>query len=342
LGEIGLKICVFGTGALGSVFGGRLAAAGEDVTLIARGAQLAAIRKDGLKLIAAGRETAVRPRATDDPAAPGPQDIVLLATKAYSLPQVAGALGPLLGPETGVVMLQNGIHWWHFHGIGGRYDGTRLASVDAEGACERAIGLGRAIGGAVYCPAEVTAPGTVRHAPDPRIVMGEAAGPVSDRLARFAEALGRAGVKGEPVADIRLELWRKLLNLIASAPVAVLTGSNNRALNLDEGTRSVMSRLTAELIAVAGAVGSALPAAALDRFRQPGDAPANKVSTLQDLERGKPLEIDGVIGVVAEIGRLAGVATPAIDMAYALCRRMAEERGLYPANPGFRLGYTFA
>ena len=165
---------------------------------------------------------------------------------------------------------------------------------------------------------------------------------MSDRLREFAAALAAAGVKGEPVADIRLELWRKLLNLIAGAPVAALTGSNNQALNRDAGTRSVMSHLTAEVLAVAAAVGSPLPAAALDRFRKPGEAPPNKVSTLQDLERGKPLEIDAIIGVVAEIGRLAGIATPAVDMVYALCRRMAEERGLYPPNPGFALDYRFA
>ncbi len=337
-----MKICVFGTGALGSVFGGRLAASGADVTLIARGAQLAAIRKDGLRLVAGGKETVAKPRATDDPAEAGRQDMVMVATKAYSLPQVAPALAPLLGPDTGVVMLQNGIHWWQFHGIEGRLAGKRLASVDPDGVCERAIGLSRAIGGAVYCPAEVTAPGVVRHAPDPRIVMGEAQGPVSDRLRAFAEALGAAGVAGEPVADIRLELWRKLLNLIASAPVAVLTGANNQVLNRDPGTRAVMSHLTAEVLQVAGAVGANLPAAALDRFRNPGEAPPNKVSTLQDLERGKPLEIDAIIGVVAEIGRLAGVSTPAVDMVYALCRRMAEERGLYPPNPGFSLDYKFA
>ncbi len=337
-----MKICVVGIGALGSVFGGRLAAAGADVTLIARGAQLDAIRRDGLKLIAGGTETVVRPRATDDPAQAGRQDIVMVATKAYSLPALALSLPPLLGPDTGVVMLQNGIHWWHFHGFGGKLAGTRLKAVDPEGVCAREIGLGRAIGGAVYCPAEVTAPGTVRHAPDPRIVMGEAAGPVSDRLRAFAAALEAAGVKGEPVADIRLELWRKLLNLIASAPVAVLTGANNQALNRDPGTRSVMSHLTAEVLAVAAAVGSNLPASALDRFRQPGEAPPNKVSTLQDLERGKPLEIDAIVGVVAEIGRLAGVATPSVEMAYALCRRMAEERGLYPPNPSFALDYRFA
>lgn len=337
-----MKICVFGAGALGSVFGGRLAAAGADVTLIARGAQLEAIRANGLKLIAAGKESSARPTTTDDPAAAGPQDIVIVATKAYSLPSVAPALAPLLGPETGVVMLQNGIHWWHFHGTGGRYAGTRLKAVDPEGVCAREIGLSRAIGGAVYCPAEVTAPGTVRHAPDPRIVMGEAEGPVSARLRAFADALGAAGIKGEPVADIRLELWRKLLNLIASAPAAVLTGANNQTLNRDPGTRSVMSHLTAEVLAVADAAGSKLPASALDRFRAPAEAPPNKVSTLQDLERGKPLEIDAIVGVVAEIGRLAGVATPAVDMAYALCRRMAEERGLYPPNPSFALDYKFA
>ncbi len=337
-----MKICVFGTGALGSVFGGRLAASGAEVTLIARGAQLAAIRKDGLRLVAGGDEVSVRPRATDDPAEAGPQDMVIVATKAYSLPQVAPALALLLGRNTGVVMLQNGIHWWHFHGLAGSIAGTRLKAVDPDGVCERAIGIGRAIGGAVYCPAEVTAPGTVRHAPDPRIVLGEAAGPVSDRLRAFADALAKAGVKGEPVADIRLELWRKLLNLIASAPVAILTGSNNQALNRDAGTRSVMSHLTAEVMAVAAAVGSNLPASALDRFRAPAEAPPNKVSTLQDLERGKPLEIDAIVGVVAEIGRRAGVATPAVDMAYALCRRMAEERGLYPPNPGFALDYRYA
>ena len=334
-----MKICVFGAGALGGVFGGHLALGGEDVTLIARGANRDALKANGLKLIAGGNERVAKPRISDDPKQVGTQDIVIVATKAYSLPSVAEAIGPLLGPDTGVVLIQNGIQWWYFHGLGGPLEGTRLASVDAEGKCEALIGLKRTIGAEIYCPAEITAPGTIKHGPGPKIVMAEATGAKSQRIQNLAAAFQKSGVTAEIAADMRAELWKKLLALIAGAPVAVLTGATAQPLNRDEGTRAVMSRLTAEAIEVAGKVGVKLPLAALDRFKQPAEMPPNKVSTLQDLERGKPLEIDAIVGVVAEIGRLAGVKTPTVDAVYALCRMLAVERGLYPANPGFTLGY---
>jgi 2-dehydropantoate 2-reductase len=334
-----MKICVFGAGALGGVFGGHLALGGEDVTVIARGATLATIAKDGIKLIAGGQERIASPAATDDPRKAGKQDFVIVATKAYSLPQVAEAIGPLLGPDTGVVLIQNGIQWWYFHGLAGPYRGTRLKSVDADGKCESLIGLSRTIGAEIYCPAEVTAPATIRHAPGPKIVMGEASGAKSARIEALAASFRKSGVTAEIAADMRAELWKKLLALIAGAPVAVLTGATAQPLNRDEGTRAVMSKLTAEAIAVAAKLGVTLPAAALDRFKQPQEMPPNKVSTLQDLERNKPLEIDAIVGVVAEIGRLVGVPTPTVDTVYALCRQLAVERGLYPANPGFALRY---
>jgi len=334
-----MKICVFGAGALGGVFGGHLALGGEDVTVIARGANLAALRQNGLKLIAGDKERLAKPRLTDDPRAEGVQDFVIVATKAYSLPQAAEAIAPLLGPDTGVVLIQNGIQWWYFHGLAGPYQGARLNSVDADGKCESLIGVARTIAAEIYCPAEVTAPGVIRHGPGPKIVMGEASGARTARIQALAAAFEKSGVTAEIAADMRLELWKKLLNLVAGAPLAVLTGATNRPLNREEGTRAIMSRLTAEAIEVAAKVGVKLPLTALDRFKQPADMAPHKVSTLQDLERNKPLEIDAIVGVVAEIGRLVGVKTPTVDMVYALCRQLAVERGLYPANPGFALRY---
>jgi 2-dehydropantoate 2-reductase len=236
-----------------------------------------------------------------------------------------------------VVLIQNGIQFWYFHGFGGRLEGTRLNSVDGDGRSEKLIGVGRAIGAEVYCPAEVTAPGVVRHAPDPKIVMGEASGKRTPRIESLAAAFEKSGVTAEITPDMRLELWKKLLGLAAGAPVAVLTGATNQAMSRDDGARAVQARLAGEAYAVAAKLGVKLPEAMLDRFKKPGDAPPNKVSTLQDLERGRPLEIDAIIGVVAELGRLTGTPTPNIDAAYALCRALARTRGLYPANPSFNL-----
>jgi 2-dehydropantoate 2-reductase len=334
-----MKIGVFGAGAIGGVYGGLLAHAGEDVTFVARGATLDALKRDGLKLVAGGTETAIRAKAVADPKAAGAQDAVILAVKAYSLPEAAGSLAPLLGRDTAVVMVQNGLPWWYFRGTGGALDGTRLKSVDADGKCAAALAAERCVGGAIYCPAEAIAPATIRHAPNPRIVMGEAVGLPGARLKALAVAFERAGVAAEVTADIRTELWRKLLNLVGTVPVSVLTGANAQPINRDEGTRKAMWRTTEEAIAVAAKVGVTLPAAALDRFLKPVEMPPNKVSTLQDLERGRPLEIDALLGVVAEIGRLVRVPTPALDTAYALCRMLAIERKLYPPNPNFALSY---
>jgi 2-dehydropantoate 2-reductase len=334
-----MKICVFGAGALGGVFGGHLALGGEDVTMIARGATLATLKDKGLTLIAGDKQQHAKPRLSDDPKSLGTQDIVILATKAYSLPQAAEAVAPMLGPDTGVVLLQNGLQWWYFHGLGGALEGRRLTSIDAEGKCERLIGLERTIGAEVYCPAETVAPGTVRHGPGPKIVMAEATGEKTSRIAALAAAFEKSGVTAEIAADMRLELWKKLMALIAGAPVAVLTGANNRAMSRDDGIRAVQARLTREAMDVAAKVGVKLPGSMLDRFKAPGDAPPNKVSTLQDLERNRPLEIDAIVGVVAEMGRLVGVPTPTVDAIYALCRLKAVELGLYPPNPGFALDY---
>jgi 2-dehydropantoate 2-reductase len=334
-----MKICVFGAGALGGVFGGHLALGGEDVTMIARGANLATLKTGGIKLVAGDTERVAKPRVTDSPREAGVQDIVILATKAYSLPEAAEAIGPMLGPDTGVVLIQNGLQWWYFHGLGGALQGKRLRSIDAEGKCETVIGVERTIGAEVYCPAETIAPGTVRHGPGPKIVMAEATGVKTPRIAALASALEKSGVTAEIAADMRLELWKKLMALIAGAPVAVLTGANNRAMSRDDGIRAVQARLTREAMDVAAKVGVKLPGSMLDRFKAPGDAPPNKVSTLQDLERNRPLEIDAIVGVVAEIGRMTDVPTPTVDAVYALCRLKAVGLGLYPANPGFALDY---
>jgi 2-dehydropantoate 2-reductase len=328
-----MKICIFGAGALGSVFGGHLALGGEDVTMIARGAALEAIRSNGIKF----NDKASRPRAVATAAEAGKQDIVILATKAYSLGEAAEAIQPMFWPDTGVVLIQNGIQFWYFHGFGGELDGTRLKSVDPDGACERLIGAGRAIGAEVYCPAEMVAPGAVRHAPAPKIVMGEALGDRSPRTEKLAAAFEKSGVTAEIATDMRAELWKKLMALIAGAPVAVLTGATNQAMSRDEGARAVQARLTREAMNVAAKLGVKIPESTLDRFKKPGDAPPNKVSTLQDLERNRPLEIDAIVGVVAELGRLTATPTPTIDTVYALCRALARTRGLYPDNPNFDL-----
>jgi 2-dehydropantoate 2-reductase len=318
-----MKICIFGAGAVGGYLGARLAAAGADVSMIARGAHLAAIRTGGLGLDEGDGEQVTHPHATDEPAELGPQDAVIVTLKAHAGPAAAAAMAPLLGPETAVVTAVNGIPWWYFHALDGPWRDHHLQSVDRDENQWREIGPERAIGCVVHGGWTVAAPGRVRQASPGRLVLGEPSGHETERLAHLDRALRAAGLETSLSTDIRGAIWHKLWGNMAFNPISALTGASLRDIAGDEGTRAVARAMMVEAEAVAGALGVELPGGVDDRIEFAASVGAHKTSMLQDLERSRPLELDALSGAVAELGRLVGEPTPTIDMIHALTQLRA-------------------
>ncbi|TDQ80620.1 ketopantoate reductase [Dongia mobilis] len=323
-----MKIAIYGAGAIGGLMGAYLARAGEEVTLIARGAHLAAMKQNGLVVQHGGDSFTVRPQATDDPASAGIQDFVIIALKAQSVPPLADKLAPMFGPDTAVVMAVNGVPWWYFHGVGGALEGRRLASVDPGDAQWRHIGPERIIGCVVYPAAEIVEPGILKHVEGDRFTLGEPTGEKSDRVTKFSRALIAAGLKAPVRTDIRTEMWVKLWGNVAFNPLTALTGATLDRLCTEPGTRAVAKAMMLEAEAVANALGVKMPVDIERRIDGAAAIGAHKTSMLQDFERGRPIELDAIVGAVAELGRLVSVPTPAIDMIYALTRQKAAVAGL--------------
>lgn len=331
-----MKIAVVGAGAIGGFVAAELALAGEEVTLLARGAQLDAIRAGGLRLVRDGEERVARPRALADPAAAGPQEVVVLAVKAHALPAAAERIGPLLAADTPVVTMVNGIPWWYFHRHPEPWRDWILDTVDPGGRIWRAIGPERAVGCVVYAACEVPAPGLVVHQADDRFTLGEPDGSASERCRRIAAALERARLKAPVRAHIRNEIWVKLWGNASFNPVSVLTGATLDRITGDPGTRELCRALMREIQAVAELLGVRFGIPIDRRLAGAAAVGAHRTSMLQDLERGRPLELDAVVGSVQELGRRVGVATTLLDAVLALVRQKAELAGLYqpPVSPG--------
>ncbi len=325
-----MKICVYGAGAIGGYFGARLARCGHDVTLIARGPHLEAMRKNGLRLISAGDDFTVHPLCTDDPAEAGPQDYVIVTLKAHSVPAVAERMKPLLGPDTAVVPAVNGVPWWYFHKLEGPWEGTRVETVDPGGAQWTHIGPERVIGCVVYPAAEVVEPGVVRHIALDRVPLGELDGTRSERALALGRALIEAGVKAPVRPRIRDDVWIKLWGNCAFNPVSVLTGGTLGEIANDPATRAVVRAMMVEAQAIGEKLGARFPIDVERRIEGAAEVGDHKSSTLQDFERGRPMEIDALVAAVAELGRLVGIPTPTIDMIYALVRQRARTAGCYP------------
>jgi 2-dehydropantoate 2-reductase len=333
-----MKIAIYGAGAVGSLFGNELARVGHDVTLIGRGAHIAAVRDKGLTVIMNGEARSTRPRAVADPAAAGPQDLVIMVVKGHQVPAAATAIAPLLGTETPVVAAQNGIPWWYFHKIGGAHVGRVLDAVDPCGIAWNAIGPSRAIGGVIDAACAIVEPGVVDHHQKHRsLTIGEPDGTQSPRLAAIADAFAATEIGTPQSSDIRQAIWNKLLSNVGLSMLCVLTRGTVGDVNFDPGAFAVATRLMREMQAVAAAVGVDIAASVDDRIANAPPSTAHKPSTLQDLERGRPMEIDPICGAVAEIARLTGMKTPWIDSIYALVRLLAEKTGCYPPNPAFNL-----
>ena len=308
-----MRTAVLGAGAIGGLVGGLLARSGTDVHLIARGEHLAAIRRDGLRILGLDTDVVLRVPATDDPGEVGEVDVVLLGLKAYSYASCGPLLEPLLGPATTVVAMQNGIPWWYFHGHGGPHDGRRLESVDPGGSVSAVIPPGRVIGCVPYPAAEIVQPGVSRHLEGWQFPVGEPDRSISDRGQRFAEAMTAAGFRSR-LSDIRSQIWLKLMGNAAFNPISALTGATMTGICQHPATRALVARVMQEVLDVAAAAGDPPPSAFTVERRLAGAERVgdHKTSMLQDLENGKPLETAALLTAVIEIADLTGVPTPSL------------------------------
>ncbi|MER9289180.1 2-dehydropantoate 2-reductase [Mesorhizobium sp. M0518] len=325
-----MKITIFGAGAIGGYLAAKLAITGRtDLSIVARGAHLEAIKTDGLRLIEDGQEISVPVRAAAKAEELGAQDYVVLALKAHSLSPALDQIAPLLGDHTSVVTMQNGVPWWYFHGVGGPLEGTRLNAVDPGGAIWQRIGPDRVIGSVVYPAVEVDAPGLIRHVEGKRFSLGEPSGERRERVTLLAEEMVKAGLQAPVREDIRSEIWVKLWGNLSFNPISALTGSTLAAIVADDGTRALARTMMLEAQAIGESLGVRFPIAVDRRIKGAGDVGEHKTSMLQDLERGRPMEIDALVSAVQELGRLTDKPTPTIDAVLALVRRLAVERGCY-------------
>jgi 2-dehydropantoate 2-reductase len=320
-----LKIAIVGAGAIGGLLGARLALAGEDVTFVARNRNLAAIRANGFALIESSGERVHAPtaRATDDAASLGPQDAVFLTVKAQQVPSVLPQVLPLLGPRTALVTLINGVPWWYFQRLGGDWEGRTLESVDPGGALATAIDPACVVGSVVYPAAELVEPGVVRHVEGNRFTLGELDGARTPRIEAISAALMAAGFKAPVARDIRTEIWVKLWGNCSFNPVSALSGATLEGIARDPAGRAAVRAMMVEAEAVARALGVTFRISVDQRIAGAEAVGAHKTSMLQDLEAGRPLEVDALVGSVVELGRVAGVPTPCLQTAYDLVRLRA-------------------
>ena len=323
-----MRICIYGAGAIGGYLGAQLALAGEDVTLIARGAHLEAMRENGLKLLIDGQERVAHPFCTDDPSQAGPQDYVIVTLKAHSAPVIVEPMQPLLGRDTSVVTAVNGVPWWYFYELDGRWRDHRLETVDPGGVQWDGIGPERAIGCVVYPATEVVEPGVIQHLDGNRFTLGEPSGEKTERVKALASALIAAGFRA-PVRRIRDEIWVKLWGNLSFNPISALTLETLDTVATDPGTRAVSKAMMLEAKAIGDELGVRFPVDVERRIDGAAAVGSHRTSMLQDLERGRPMEIDALVSAVQEMGRLVGVPTPTIDVVLALVRQRARVAGAY-------------
>lgn len=324
-----MKICIYGSGAIGGYLGVRLHQAGAEVSLVARGAHLAAMRENGVTLIMGEDRTVVHPRCTDKPDELGPQDYVIIGLKAHSVPGVVPAIQPLLGPDTAVVTAVNGIPYWYFYGTGGPFDGRVLDSVDPGGVQWNGFGPQRAIGCVVYPATEVVAPGVIQHIYGDKFSLGEPDGSMSDRVMALSRMMEAGGLRAPVLDRIRDEIWLKLWGNLCFNPISALTHATLEVICGDPETRAVAKAMMLEAKRIGDRLDVHFRVDVERRINGAGAVGAHKTSMLQDLERGRPMEIDALLSVVQEMGRMVEVPTPTIDVVLALVRQRGEVAGIY-------------
>ena len=324
-----MKICIFGAGAIGGYMGAKLAEAGADVSLVARGPHLAAMQSNGLTLIENGASKTLPVTVSEDPADLGPQDYVIVTLKAHSVPPVVEKMQPLIGENTTIVSGVNGVPWWYFHGIGGDLEGTRLASVDPGDAQWNGFGPDNVLGCVVYPAAEVSEPGVINHIEGNRFSLGEPSGERSDRAMTLSKALSAAGLKAPVRPKIRDEIWVKLWGNLSFNPISALTHATLDVLCTEPGTRAVARNMMLEAQEIAEKLGVKFPIDVDRRIQGGADVGAHRTSMLQDLDAGRPMEIDALVGSVQELGRVTETPTPTIDTVLALVQLRGKTAGLY-------------
>ncbi|KPK57921.1 MAG: 2-dehydropantoate 2-reductase [Gammaproteobacteria bacterium] len=323
-----MRICIYGAGAIGGYLGAQLALAGEDVTLIARGPHLEAMQSNGLKLRMGGEERVARPRCTSDPAEAGEQDYVIVTLKAHSVPGIVDAMQPLLGPDTAVVSAVNGVPWWYFYKLEGPWEDRRIESVDPGGKQWDEIGPERAIGCVVYPACDVPEPGVIEHINGDRFTLGEPGGEKTDRVMRLSKTLIQAGFKA-PVRSIRDEIWIKLWGNLCFNPISALTQATLDVVATEKGTRAVARAMMLEAQAIGEKLGVRFRVDVDKRIDGAAAVGAHRTSMLQDLEKGRPMEIDALVTAVQEMGRMVEVPTPTIDVVLALVQQRGRVAGCY-------------
>ena len=315
------KICIFGAGAIGGYVAARLAHVGEaQVSLVARGSHLAAIQAKGLTLKEAGEAFTVRPRATANPADLGQQDFIILGLKAQAVTGAVDALQPLIGKETAILFAQNGLPWWYFYRHGGPYDGRRLESVDPGGLIWQRLGPERALGCVVWQAAEIEAPGVITHRYGERMPIGEPSGERTARAIELGRLLTSAGMKSPVRNNLRNEIWLKLWQNLSFNPVSILTNGALDALAADPGTRRVLAAMMGEAQSVAEALRVTFPVGIEERLDMTAKAGPHRTSMMQDVEAGRPTELEALLGVVIELAAITGIATPSLKLVYDLAK----------------------
>ena len=319
-----IKVCIVGAGAIGGYVAAKLALADASVTVIIRGANLAAVKARGLTLIEAGTEHVVNNLvATDKMGEAGVQDLVVLAMKAHQVTPVANQLQPLLGPDTTIVTMQNGIPWWYFQKQGGEFDGRRIESVDPGGVIAAHIPIERIIGCVVYPACEMVAPGVIHHIEGNRFPVGELDGAETSRVAAIAELFKKAGLKSPVLTTIRSEIWLKLWGNLTFNPISALTQATLVDICQFPPSRALAASMMTEAQTIANKLGIEFRVSLEKRIAGAQSVGKHKTSMLQDVEAGRALEIDALVGSVMELGRLTQTATPHINAVYACTRLLA-------------------
>jgi 2-dehydropantoate 2-reductase len=318
-----MRFLIAGAGAIGGYIGACMSRAGIDVTLYARGPHLRAMQERGVRVLSEGGDFEVRPRVIGDLSEAGPVDVVILGVKAHGLTQLAPQLKPLIGDETTVVSTQNGIPWWYFQTGAGEFDGLPLERVDPGGVIANSIEPRRVVGSLVYLGTEIVEPGVIRHTEGNRISVGEPDGSRSERCRAIAEALIQGGLRAPVTTRIRNEMWVKLLGNVAFNPVSALTRATLARMARDPDVCPIIRNIMAETEAVANRLGIALPITIDQRIAGAEKVGEHKTSMLQDLEAGRPMELDPVVGAVVELGDRLGIDMPHTRAVFA-CAKLLE------------------
>jgi len=319
-----MRFLIAGAGAIGAYIGARMAQAGFDVTLFARGPHLLAMQERGVRVKSPEGDFVAHPAIAASIAEVGPVDAVFLGVKAHGLPQLAPQLTPVLGPETTVVSTQNGIPWWYFQGFGGDWNGLRLERVDPGGVISAAIEARRVVGSIVYFSTEIPEPGVIQHIEGNRISLGEPDGSRSDRCRKIAEALIASGLRCPVTTRLRHEIWVKVLGNASLNPVSALTRATLAQMVRDPGVSSVIRQIMREVEAVSHKLGMELPVSIEQRMAGAEKVGEHKTSMLQDLEAGRPLELEALVGAVVELGERVGLPMSCTRTVYDCVKLLAQ------------------